>query len=354
MTTPITLANDTVRLNSFTTNDIPSIVHACCDPDTAHWTTVPQPYTAVQAEQWISSLPDLAKKGDTVWAIRCDGHLSGSITLRNEGHHTFDVGYWAHPDFRGRGLMTQALGLVADAAFTQFAARRLVWRARVGNWSSWKVAWANGFQREGQLRGYVETNNTTSTMWQAALLPDDPRTPATPWDGPSAGVTTPALDPSQPGRLVAQFHTTYAMPDRVRDHEVPTLEYERLVMRMRLIAEEFGELFGAVCGAEARNMIDQATKAALEADDHSRDIVETADALADLIYVLYGMALESGINLDDVLAEVQASNLSKLMPDGRPKLRADGKILKGPNFFPPNIARALKLSGWQPHDHTMQ
>ena len=53
------------------------------------------------------------------------------------------------------------------------------------------------------------------------------------------------------------------------------------------------------------------------------------------------MAIESGIDLDAVLAEVQASNLSKLMPDGSVKLREDGKILKGPNFFDPNIARAL-------------
>ena len=55
------------------------------------------------------------------------------------------------------------------------------------------------------------------------------------------------------------------------------------------------------------------------------------------------MAIESGMNLDSVLAEVQASNLSKLMPDGSVKLREDGKVLKGPNFFQPNIARGLGL-----------
>ena len=69
----------------------------------------------------------------------------------------------------------------------------------------------------------------------------------------------------------------------------------------------------------------------------------TADALADLVYVIYGMAIESGMDLESVLAEVQASNLSKLMPDGSVKLREDGKVLKGPNFFQPNIARGLGL-----------
>ena len=79
----------------------------------------------------------------------------------------------------------------------------------------------------------------------------------------------------------------------------------------------------------------------MEADDGTRDIIETADALGDLVYVIYGMALESGIDLNRVLAEIQASNLSKLMPDGSVKLREDGKVLKGPNSFTPNIARAL-------------
>ena len=74
-------------------------------------------------------------------------------------------------------------------------------------------------------------------------------------------------------------------------------------------------------------------------------MVEAADALADLVYVVYGMAIESGIDLDRVLAEVQASNLSKLMPDGTVRLRGDGKVLKGPGFFPPDVRRALGLGG---------
>ena len=112
-------------------------------------------------------------------------------------------------------------------------------------------------------------------------------------------------------------------------------------MRVSLIREEFAELLGAVYGKEARAIVEEATQRATAADDGTRDIIETADALGDLIYVIYGMALESGIDLNRVLAEIQASNLSKLMPDGSVKLREDGKVLKGPNFFTPNIARAL-------------
>ena len=152
---------------------------------------------------------------------------------------------------------------------------------------------------------------------------------------------TPTPAPS-PMELVLQFHHTYSVP--IRPFSDPTLDYERMNMRMSLIAEEFAELMGAVYGPRARAIIEAATAEAVAADEGERDVIEAADALADLVYVVYGMAIESGMNLDSVLAEVQASNLSKLMPDGSVKLREDGKVLKGPNFFQPNIARGLGLT----------
>ena len=157
-------------------------------------------------------------------------------------------------------------------------------------------------------------------------------------DTTASSVPTPAPSPME---LVLQFHHTYSVP--IRSFSDPTLDYERMNMRMSLIAEEFAELMGAVYGPRARAIIEAATAEAVAADEGERDVIEAADALADLVYVVYGMAIESGMNLDSVLAEVQASNLSKLMPDGSVKLREDGKVLKGPNFFQPNIARGLGL-----------
>ncbi len=157
-------------------------------------------------------------------------------------------------------------------------------------------------------------------------------------DTTASSVPTPAPSPME---LVLQFHHTYSVP--IRPFSDPTLDYERMNMRMSLIAEEFAELMGAVYGPRARAIIEAATAEAVAADEGERDVIEAADALADLVYVVYGMAIESGMNLDSVLAEVQASNLSKLMPDGFVKLREDGKVLKGPNFFQPNIARGLGL-----------
>ena len=65
--------------------------------------------------------------------------------------------------------------------------------------------------------------------------------------------------------------------------------------------------------------------------------VEILDAICDSIYVLIGLALKMGFNLDGAFREVHRSNMSKLGPDGKPIKRADGKVLKGPNFTPPKL-----------------
>ncbi len=73
------------------------------------------------------------------------------------------------------------------------------------------------------------------------------------------------------------------------------------------------------------------------------DLVEVLDALCDIQYVLDGTFLEFGMHgvKTEAVAEVHASNMSKLGADGRPVLREDGKVLKGPNFRPPDLARFL-------------
>lgn len=91
-------------------------------------------------------------------------------------------------------------------------------------------------------------------------------------------------------------------------------------LRYRLIYEELGEL---------REALD------------NRDIVEVADALTDLLYVVYGAGHSFGINLDKCFEEVHNSNMSKLGEDGKPIRREDGKVLKGPNFREPNLKDLL-------------
>jgi predicted HAD superfamily Cof-like phosphohydrolase len=77
----------------------------------------------------------------------------------------------------------------------------------------------------------------------------------------------------------------------------------------------------------------------------SRDLTGMADSLADLVYVTYGAAVTLGIDLDDVVAEVHASNLSKMGPEGRPRLRQDGKVLKPASYEPPDVDLVLENQG---------
>lgn len=83
--------------------------------------------------------------------------------------------------------------------------------------------------------------------------------------------------------------------------------------------------------------------AIMETDE--RNIIDVADATGDLKYVIQGFELEVGIPGPEVLAEIQASNLSKLGADGKVIRRADGKVLKGPNYFKANIRKVLGAYG---------
>ena len=92
-------------------------------------------------------------------------------------------------------------------------------------------------------------------------------------------------------------------------------------LRYNLIEEELGEL-----------------KQAIE----KKDLLEVADALTDILYVTYGAGHAFGIDLDACFNEVQNSNMSKLDRDGKPIYNESGKVMKGPNYYKPNLLKFLK------------
>ena len=75
---------------------------------------------------------------------------------------------------------------------------------------------------------------------------------------------------------------------------------------------------------------------------NDKDIKEVADALTDILYVTYGAGHAFGLNLDQCFLEVQSSNMSKLGPDGKPIYNEKGKVMKGPNYFKPNLNKFIK------------
>lgn len=77
------------------------------------------------------------------------------------------------------------------------------------------------------------------------------------------------------------------------------------------------------------------------------DLIEVADALADQLYILLGTMISHGMQdvIEDIFDEVHRSNMSKLGEDGKPIHREDGKVLKGPNYSPPNVSKYLADNG---------
>jgi predicted HAD superfamily Cof-like phosphohydrolase len=88
--------------------------------------------------------------------------------------------------------------------------------------------------------------------------------------------------------------------------------------------------------------MDEENKEYLEAIKNN-DMIEVADALGDMLYILCGTIITHGMQdvIDEVFEEIQRSNMSKLGSDGKPIYREDGKVLKGPNYFKPYIAKIL-------------
>ena len=74
----------------------------------------------------------------------------------------------------------------------------------------------------------------------------------------------------------------------------------------------------------------------------NNDLLEVADALTDLLYVTYGAGHAFGIDLDKCFNEVQKSNMSKLGKDGKPIYNEFGKVMKGPNYFKPDLSKFIK------------
>ena len=118
--------------------------------------------------------------------------------------------------------------------------------------------------------------------------------------------------------MVLEFHRTFG--SKINDKPTLDIAEDLHKLRIDLIEEEFKEYKDAIA---------------------EKDLIEVADALGDLAYVIYGAAVTYGIDLDAVIAEIHRSNMTKLGTDGKPIYRSDGKVMKGPNYEPPNIEKII-------------
>ena len=118
-------------------------------------------------------------------------------------------------------------------------------------------------------------------------------------------------------RKVGTFMKTFGQEVKTK----PSFSTEKInKLRIDLIKEELEEL------TEAMN---------------NKDLLEVADALTDILYVTYGAGHAFGIDLDKCFEEVQRSNMSKLGEDGKPIYNNQGKVMKGPNYFKPDLSKFI-------------
>ena len=116
---------------------------------------------------------------------------------------------------------------------------------------------------------------------------------------------------------VGTFMKTFGQEVKIK----PSFSTDKInKLRLDLIKEELTEL------TEAMN---------------NKDLLEVADALTDILYVTYGAGHAFGIDLDKCFQEVQNSNMSKLDVNGKPIYNEQGKVMKGPNYFKPNLSKFI-------------
>jgi len=116
---------------------------------------------------------------------------------------------------------------------------------------------------------------------------------------------------------VIQFMTSFGQEVK---YSPELADHKTAMLRLKLILEEYEELEDAVT------------------EGH---LVGIADALTDILYVTYGAGAAYGIDLDKCFEEVHNSNMSKLDEDGKPIYREDGKVMKGPNYWEPDLLKVL-------------
>ena len=142
---------------------------------------------------------------------------------------------------------------------------------------------------------------------------------------------------------VQEFHRVFgqAMLD------TPTVPGDDVVrLRATIVSEEAFEFVKALIRSPSIDELMSTTQEVISKATVAVDLVEAADALADIDYVVEGSRLAFGIDGGPLATEVHRSNMSKLGADGKPVIREDGKRMKGPNYSPPDLATELRKQGW--------
>jgi len=184
---PVTVEGDGLRLRAWRHTDAKRVVEACSDQRTRHWLahSLPSPYTLDDAHSYIAGRRVETASGQSLsWCVAdADSDVClGSVAIMDLRHAmgtTGEIGYWAHPDARGRGVMTEAVRLAVRHAFIPrqdggLGRRRLQLIAADGNSASAHIARANGFTEVGRDRqAELLADGTSTDLVRFDLLVDE-------------------------------------------------------------------------------------------------------------------------------------------------------------------------------------
>nr|WP_294694137.1 GNAT family N-acetyltransferase [uncultured Friedmanniella sp.] len=154
---PPVISGPRLRLRPFTEDDVERVVQACSDPRTQHWlASLSRSYSRQDALSYVSGAQELAAAGTgLVWCVADadDDRCLGAISLDGFGGYArrAEIGYWAHPDARGRGVLTEAARRVTAYAEEAGLVDSVILRAAAGNTASRRVATSAGYREVGVL-----------------------------------------------------------------------------------------------------------------------------------------------------------------------------------------------------------
>ncbi|WP_218854420.1 GNAT family N-acetyltransferase [Paractinoplanes atraurantiacus] len=173
----VVLRTGRLTLRAPPAGDVDAIVDAVSDPVTRRWLPLPDPYGRDEALAFVAEkAPAVRASGaGLIRAIECDGDLAGMIDLKKTDwrHRATEIGYWAVPAARARGVMTEATVALSRWVLTGAAFERVVLRIAPGNEASIKVAERAGFAYEGVARnaGIVPSGRVDLAIY--SLIPAD-------------------------------------------------------------------------------------------------------------------------------------------------------------------------------------
>ncbi|MCI7551689.1 MAG: GNAT family N-acetyltransferase [Actinomycetaceae bacterium] len=183
---PLSLELEEILLRPLTMADAPEIARICQDPLIQKWTTIPSPYSIDDAETYVTLSHRWWDHDQPTWLIDVDGAIAGTISFNTplaKGKRT-EIGFWANPEHRGKGYMTDAVRGVCHWAF-RYGVGAIGWAAEIHdgnlNHGSIRVAQKAGFVYDGRRRLALHNKGELVDAIYATLAPSDPIIDTAPW-----------------------------------------------------------------------------------------------------------------------------------------------------------------------------